>query len=417
MSRLRFAIPAMSHLRFAIPAMSRLRFATPATSRLRFAIPALSSLALGLGAALWIASGCGEIETTEHWPNGAALLADTRSLDRLLERVAGLEGTPLARRAEQLRGSLPDCPTVEARAESGELSDLWPALRCATGSADSSALEHARTGWDIALSVPVGDAHGVAALSINASGDVEVELRLPRVAGEGLAGLALPGREAAGAAELSESEALIHARVRPVGGLDLAALVPANSQGARLFRLKSRLFEGLALDGVWEIASYLPAQGDAVPRTALALNFSNRAAAIAAMEDFISNLQASWPVARTFFRSGDAEGACLLDLRIMPGLAPCYVATERALVVGWNPASVRKALDGVGTEPDEFAASSGAVIHLDRFADADRRLSSAQPSETAEAPTRYPWRRIIATGGPDASGFRLELHFESSVGT
>ncbi len=417
MSRLRFAIPAMSPLRFAIPAMSHLRFAIPAMSRLRLATPALSSLALGLGAALWMASGCGEIETTEHWPKGAALLADTRSLDRLLERVAGLEGTPLARRAAQLRGSLPDCPTVEARAESGELSDLWPALHCATASRNSSALERAREGWDLALSVPVEGAHGLALLSTHASGDVEVELRLPHVAGEGLVGLALPGREAAGAAELSESEALIHARVRPVGGLDLAALVPANSQGARLFRLKSKLFEGLALDGVWEIATYLPAPGDVVPRTALALNFSNRSAAITAMEDFITNLQASWPVARTYFRTSDAEGACLLDLRIMPGLAPCYVATDRALVVGWNPASVRKALDGVAAESDEFTKAGGAVIHLDRFADADRRLSSAQTAETAAAPTRYPWRRIIATGAPDASGFRLKLRFEASVGT
>jgi len=397
--------------------MSRLRFAIPALSRPRFAIPALSSLALGLGAALWIASGCGQVEATERWPDGAALLADTRSLDRLLERVARLEGTPLARRAEQLRASLPDCPSVEARAESGELSDLWSALHCATGATDASALERARDAWDIAASVPVGDGHGLATLSISASGDVQAELRLPRDAGEGLAGLALPGREAAGAAELSEADALIHARVRPVGGLDLAALVPAHSQGARLFRLKSKIFEGLALDGVWEIASYLPAQGDAVPRTALALNFSNRAAAIAAMEDFIANLQASWPVARTFFRLGDAEGACLLDLKIMPGLAPCYVATERALVVGWNPASVRKALDGAGTERDEFANTSGAIIHLDRFADADRILSSAQPAETAASPTPYPWRRITAKGAPDASGFRLQLRFESGVGT
>jgi hypothetical protein len=216
---------------------------------------------------------------------------------------------------------------------------------------------------------------------------------------------------------LSEAGTLIHARVRPQGGLDLASLVPSDSQGARLFRLKSELFAGLALDGVWEIATYLPEEGNSMPRTALALNFSNRSAAIAAMEDFIANLQQSWPVARTFFRLGEAEGACLLDLAIMPDLAPCYVATQRALIVGWNPASLRKALDGLGDARNEFGSSSGAIIHLDRFADADRILSSAQSAETSPPPAQYPWRRITAKGTPDASGFRLQLRLESGVGT
>jgi hypothetical protein len=386
-------------------------------NRLRSPISVLMSAALTLGATLWAASGCGEIEAMEHWPRGAALLANTRSLDRLLEHVAQLEGTPLARRAERLRASLPDCPIVEGRAESGQLSDLWTALTCATGSADLIALEQAREGWDVAASVPVAGGHWLATLSISARGDVELELRLPGVAAEGLASLALPGREAAGAAELSEAETLIHARVRPQGGLDLASLVPSDSQGARLFRLKSELFAGLVLDGVWEIATYLPEEGDSMPRTALALNFSNRSAAIAAMEDFIANLQESWPVARTFFRLGEAEGACLLDLAIMPDLAPCYVATQRALVVGWNPASLRKALDGLDGERDGLGKSSGAIIHLDRFADADRILSSALSAETSPQPAQYPWKRITAKGAPDSSGFRLQLRFESGLGT
>jgi len=386
-------------------------------SRLRSQILALATTALGLGSALWIATGCGEIEAVERWPSGAALLADTRGLDRLLEHVAQLEGTPLARRAERLRASLPDCPIVEGRAESGQISDIWAALTCATGSVDLIALEQARSGWDVALSVPVAGGHGVGTLSIGASGDVELELRLPHIAAEGLASLALPGGEAAGAAELSESETLIHVRVRPQGGLDLASLVPADSQGARLFRLKSELFAGLVLDGVWEIATYLPEEGKAMPRTALALNFSNRAAAVAAMEDFIGNLQESWPVARTFFRLDEADGACLLDLAIMPGLAPCYVATDRALIVGWNPASLRKALDGQSGIRDGLGDSSGAIIHLDRFADADRILSASARAEANSQPTQYPWKRITAKAAPDPSGFRLKLHFESGRGT
>ncbi len=386
-------------------------------NRSRSQISALMTAALGLGAALWIGSGCGEIDANERWPRGAALLANTRSLDRLLEHVARLEGTPLARRAERLRASLPSCPTLEGRAESGQIADVWTALHCASESPDLVALEQARNGWDLAVSVPVDGDHWLGTLSISPSGDVEIELRLPRVAGEGLASLALPGEDAAGAVELSESETLVHARVRPQGGLDLASLIPSDSQGARLFRLKSELFAGIVLDGVWEVAIYLPEEGDPMPRTALALNFSHRSAAVAAMEDFIGNLQESWPVARTFFRLGEADGACLLDLAIMPSLAPCYVATERALVVGWNPVSLRKALDGRSGERDGLGDFSGAIIHLDRFANADRILSSALSIKTSPHSTQYPWRRITAKGARDPSGFRLQLRFESDLGT
>jgi hypothetical protein len=101
----------------------------------------------------------------------------------------------------------------------------------------------------------------------------------------------------------------------------------------------------------------------------------------------------------------------------MPGLAPCYVATERALIVGWNPASLRKALDGNKGDPDGLGNSSGAIIHLDRFADADRILSSALRTETNAHPPQYPWKRITAKGAPDPSGFRLKLRFESGLGT
>jgi len=386
-------------------------------SRSRSQISALVTTALGFVSALWIATGCGEIEAMERWPSGATLLANTRNLDRLLEHVARLEGTPLGRHAERIRARLPNCPTVEGRAESGRISDLWTELRCATESPDLVALEQARDGWDLAVSVPLAGDHWLGTLSISPSGDVEIELRLPRVAGDGLASLALPGEEATGAVELSESETLVHARVRPQGGLDLASLIPSDSQGARLFRLKSELFAGVALDGVWEAAIYLPEEGDLMPRTALALNFSHRSAAVGAMEDFIGDLQESWPVARSFFRLDEAEGACLLDLAIMPDLAPCYVATERALIVGWNPASLRKALDGHSGERDGLGDFSGAIIHLDRFADADRILSSALSIKTGPHSTRYPWKRITAKGVPDPTGFRLQLRFESSLGT
>jgi hypothetical protein len=135
------------------------------------------------------------------------------------------------------------------------------------------------------------------------------------------------------------------------------------------------------------------------------------------MEGFIDSLQESWPVERTLFRIGSAEGACLLDLRLMPDLAPCYVATDRALVVGWNPASLHKALDGSRTEPDDFGGHGGAIIHLERFAEADQILSSALSVGLATPQTGYPWRRVVATGAPVESGVRLQFRFETGEGS
>ena len=54
------------------------------------------------------------------------------------------------------------------------------------------------------------------------SGDVDLEIRVPDAAAAGLAGLVLPGSQDPGAAELSRSRTLIHARIRPIGGVDIA---------------------------------------------------------------------------------------------------------------------------------------------------------------------------------------------------
>jgi hypothetical protein len=386
-------------------------------SRSRSQKQALRTIALSLGCGLLIANHCNQTGTNEFWPSGAALLADTESLDRLLGRLAQLESTPLADRAERLRASLPDCPTVEGRAESGRLSDVLQTLTCRSAGSDLAALERLRADSDLAVTFLLDGSPVLGTLSIDPSGDVDLEFRLPDAAAQGLVGLLLPGSDAPGATELSGSHTLIQARVRPVGGIDLAALIPPQSQGAQLFHLKSELFAGIVLDGVWELAVYLPEEGHPMPRTALALNFSNRAAALAAMEGFINSLQESWPVQRTFFRLGSAEGACLLDLRLMPDLAPCYVATERALVIGWNPASLHKALDGSRAELEELGETGGAIFHLERFAEADRILSRALSIDSASPSHGYPWRRVVATGAPVDSSMRLRLRFETGAGS
>jgi hypothetical protein len=386
-------------------------------SRSRSQKQALRTIALSLGCGLLIANTCNESRTSESWPGGAALLANTQSLNRLLGQLAQLENTPLADRAELIRTSLPDCPVVEGRAQSGRLSDVLQTLTCRSAGSDLAALERIRADSDLAVALPIDGNRVLGALTIDASGDVDLEIRVPDAAAAGLAGLVLPGSQDPGAAELSRSHTLIHARIRPIGGVDIARLVPRQSQGAQLFRLKSELFAGVVLDGVWELAVYMPEVGHQMPRTALALTFSHRAAAVAAMEGFISNLQESWPVSRTFFQIGSAQGACLLDLRLMPDLAPCYVATKRALVVGWNPASLHKALDDSRPELEDLGDGGGAVVHLERFAEADQILSRALSIDLASPTHGYPWRRVVATGVPLESMVRLRFRFETGEGS
>src|SRR5262249_17973230 len=118
------------------------------------------------------------------------------------------------------------------------------------------------------------------------------------------------------------------------------------SQADRLFRLRSDLFASAVLDGTWEGAVYLPERAGGMPGIALALGFELRSVAVAAAEHFLADLQKTWPVHRSDYRMRAGDGACLLDLNVLPDLSPCYVATGDALVVGWNATSLERALAG-----------------------------------------------------------------------
>jgi hypothetical protein len=254
-----------------------------------------------------------------------------------------------------------------------------------------------------------------ARLLLRRDGRVDATLELPGDAARGIASLLVPASRDPGPAVLSAEELLLHVRARPAGGLDLAALVPQGSQADRMFRLKSELFRGIVLDGTWEAAVYLPGAGEPAPRAALALGFTQRAAAAAAMEAFVSELRDTWSLRRSLFSVGEARGACLLDLRLLPGFAPCYVVDERALVVGFNPASIRRALDG---EPAPLgSAGTGAVVELARFAEADARLAAAAGAEPQQASRRSPWQRLRAEGSRDGDTVRVQITLEPEADT
>ena len=89
------------------------------------------------------------------------------------------------------------------------------------------------------------------------------------------------------------------------------------------------------------------------------------------MERFLDDVTEAWPIQREPHELQGRTGECLGNLNVLPDLAPCYVATDRALILGWNRRSLELALL---TEPDRSRrGSSRAVIHLDRMPEADER--------------------------------------------
>jgi hypothetical protein len=212
---------------------------------------------------------------------------------------------------------------------------------------------------------------------------------------------------------LSDADALAHLRLRPAGGIDMGALVPEGSQGDRLFRLRSALFASAALDGTWEAAVYVPDEGDPVPPVALALGVRERALAAAAAEHFVAELMQTWPVRRSDFAVGEARGACLLDLRILPAFAPCYVVTQSALVLGYNGDSLRRALaPGTGA----LGSSGGLLLDLARLPEADARLARAGGAAPAAEP-ELPWGRVRADGRLDGDAVSLAIALAPGAGS
>ncbi|NQZ95026.1 MAG: hypothetical protein HRU01_00820 [Myxococcales bacterium] len=364
------------------------------------------------------------------WPNGFAISARRDAVLRLLTSLASLAGTPIAARAVELRDRLPNCPLLEAHDAAGDLGVALGSLRCAEPTGPLGLLERRRADRDLAFSLRWTDSAALlGSADIAPDGGIESEIELPDAALTGAAKLLLPGEAPPGRAQLASRDSLVHVRVRPSGGLDLTSLVPAGGQADRMFQLRSALFSGVLLEGSWEVALYVPADGQRMPRGALALGVTQRAAAVAAMDAFVDALREAWPMRRSEFSLGDAAGACLPDLNLAPDLAPCYLATGDQLVIGWNAASLRHALAAPAEEA--FGSLGGAYIAFDRFAPADRALAAAwtrvdAPSgegdvEGGEAAPpagalQYPWRRLVAEGWrrDDIVHIRLLLEAEDT---
>lgn len=358
-------------------------------------------------------AACGPKPHDDGLPKGALLAGDADALRRIVLRLERLAETPLGREARVVRDRLEGCKQFVAATPNGDAAELFASIRC--DSIDSLP-PAARALLGVKSLVVVwpfaGEGRLAGAIDVSASGSVALDATLRIAGATGLASLVLPAETPSGASVLGDVDTLVHARFRPEAGIQIASLVPEGSQADAMFKLKSELFAGTVLDGTWEVAIYLPDAGHGMPPIALAVGTRAQLPAVAAMEKFIAELHATWAVTRRAVSIAGRDGACLSDLRILPEFAPCYVATDRALVVGWNPPSIAKALEASAEPLPEAAAA--LVVRLDRFPEADERLRQVLAPGAPKAAFDYAWQRaeLRAERAGDATRIRVELRAE-----
>jgi len=324
-----------------------------------------------------------------------AFFSSTERLAPLLEQTARLAGTPMARLSREIRQTLAGCDLVGARfrpddAAPGGFLPEWSCLDQPAGDADTKFKEFAlaeRGEHDAILFWPVGeDGRTSVRFDLSADGSVSALGELIVPSHPGLLGLLIPGDAPPAAAVLNPPNTLIRAHARPRNGLGLADLVPSGGQADRMFALKGRLLEGALLAGTWEINVLPPAPGGRLPLPILALHHRGIAPTTAALDQALSQLEATWPIKRTkrkfsfLSRSSSPdsiEGGCFLELPLLPELAPCWAVHPEALIVGWRAEAIETALGvpAVSASPNvQPTAPAQLEVRLDQFAQVDRAL-------------------------------------------
>lgn len=361
-------------------------------------------------------AGCGP-DRSAAVPPGTTWTGDAGRAVELLERLEALEGTPIAETAAGLRRRIAGCERFVAHCPAdAEDCSLPERAECGEpDAADRFAELRGEADWIFARGSV--DGHGLILRGTASSeGGLTLDGSLFPTDREGPVSLLLPSAEPPGPARLSEAQALIHLRLRPDGGLDVARFVEGGSWGARLYQLQSKLFEGSTLAGVWELAVYTPQPGELIPPMTLALDLKSRELATEAMERFLDDLKQTWPVRRSDFRLGERTGACLSNVRVMPDLAPCYVTSADTLFVGWNPRSLEVALpEGGGDAPAQTASDSSssggpsrARLYLDRMPSADAVVAETSGAHAPVPPDFYPWRLVELRGTREQDHYHLE---------
>ena len=125
------------------------------------------------------------------------------------------------------------------------------------------------------------------------------------------------------------------------------------------------------------------------------------------MNAFLDDVQQKWGVHQSPLTLPAGEGACLLDLRVLAELAPCYVVTDRAVVVGWNRASLEHAL-AAGPHDD---GPSGLMLDLATLPAVDGALTTA--AQLPPFTTSYPWRALTMVAHKQSDAHTLDVTLEA----
>jgi hypothetical protein len=319
-----------------------------------------------------------------------------------------MSGTQLARAAALAREKIAECEEFESWCPGEDSCALVERLSCRGGEPRLDEANRLLGESDWLFGSELGEGQQLTARGRTVgTGVTEVQVELSGLEEQNALSLLLPAERGPGPFLLSAEQTLAQIRIRPDGGLDIASMVSREGWASQLFQLKSELFLATALKGNWELAVYVPEEDQRIPPTALALDFTSRTAAVAGMDQFLEEFMQAWPIRMSPISVGDWPGVCLSNLQVMPDLLPCYVATDTALVVGWNPLSLEKAL-AAGDQP-EGGEESRVVLHLDRFPLADARLAAASGADPDATPPAYPWQQIQISGNRQGKGYRLQL--------
>lgn len=378
-----------------------------------------SLLALGLV----LAAACVQDRATSALPKGAWLYGDAASFRAILESLESWRDTPMADVAHRLREQIAECVDVVAHSNTTDLANLLEHTRCAESADVPESIAALRGGRAAGFAVEVSpNTHLTGVLVRNTDGSLAIEAMVATPDAANLAALLVPSEKPPGPPALSEVETLMHARVRPASGLNIASLVSEDSQADNMFRLRSELFLGQVLAGTWEIAIYLPRKDQVTPPMALALDYTLRPAAKAAMEAFVSELESTWPIHHSEATSAGFEGACFHDVKLLPDLAPCYVLTDRSIVVGWNATSLELALghnvsafslaDATFEPNASIGDDGGLVIHLDRLPEADLRLQKQLMGDAQGRKIDYVWDELRMQGTSDGNMLEVRVSLE-----
>lgn len=332
---------------------------------------------------LWLALGCSDPDPTGSLPDDgfvvgtpAAVAAVSRCLRRFPESEAAALGDAWA---------LASAGCTETLFAEGGTAEL----RCGS---PPPPLAAALSGHELRFGMPRG-ASGILAGSLDqiTGAALTGELLIPIPEPLGSMGLFIPASGAAGSAALADEGAFLHVRARPAGGIDIAGLVPENSQADSLFDLRSTLLSGAVLQGTWELAAYPPHPGGSMPELVLGLGVRSTTAP-PAVTAFAEALQKKWSVKRDAIAAAGWQGECLRGLNIMPEFEPCFLLRDDALAIGWNESAVR-----TGTAPGPrraFETGLGAVIDTRSLTASDQVISALFRPDMRYPPVDYPLGRI-----------------------